>query len=385
MAQAYAVEILNTSRGLVTPVQILAPINSAKDTLYFTYRLSNWGQCRFRVGTKDPLFTSAGDVLTPFQYHVRVKRYGVTVWQGVIVKNPFRNKNYVEVVAYSYLYLLTKVLIRHDASVTAGDGLDNYRTFKTGTMSSAITTLISDAIADAGSGSALASLTTGTIENPNFPANYTKSDNTALTGPWTFQADMTLQYDYRDVFYVLSTFAQYPACDFEITNSMVFNFKQFLGNKQPNLTFNYGEFGNVLDYEIPRNGERMANALTGVAADFGNNILHVEKTDTASISTYGKIAGVAAYIDVKNKNALTSRLTEELRLTSTPEAEVHLELNDKAYPLGQYNIGDIVTVYISDHVVTFNQPRRIVGINVTVTNNGSDSIRLITNKPKDGI
>lgn len=380
----YQIEILNRDRELVAPIQVLAPINSSKDTIFFTYRLSNWGQLKFRVGTKDPIFDAAGDVLEPHKYHVRLKRSGIVIWQGVIVKNPERNRRYVEVVAYSYLFLLNKILIRHDASVTAGDGLDNYRTFRTGTMATAINTLITDAQADVGSGP-ITDITIGTIENPNFPPNYTQADNSPLTGTWTFSSDMTLQYDYRSVFYVINSMAMYPACDFEITNDLVFNFKQFIGNKQPRLSFTYGEFGNVLDYNLPRDGDRMANSLMGVAADYGNQILHIEENDNVSQGIYGKIQDVAAYIDVKNKNALRSRLTEELRLISVPDSELQLTLNDRAYPLGQIGVGDIVRVNIDDHVVSFDQQRRIVGINVTVANNGSDKIILMTNKPKEGI
>lgn len=380
----YQIEILDRNRNLVAPIQVLAPINSSQDTIFFTYRLSNWGQLKFRVGTKDPIFDAAGDVLEPHKYHVRLKRSGSVIWQGVIVKNPERNRRYVEVVAYGYLFLLNKILIRHDASVTAGDGLDNYRTFNSGTMATAIQTLLTDAIADVGSGP-ITSITTGTIENPDFPANYTRADNSALTGAWTFSSDMTLQYDYRSVFYVINSMAMYPACDFELTKDLVFNFKQFIGNKQPTLSFNYGEFGNVLDYNLPRDGDRMANSLMGVAADFGNQILHIEENDNVSQGVYGKIQDVAAYIDVKNKNALRSRLTEELRLISVPDSELQLTLNDRAYPLGQIGVGDIVRVTIDDHVVSFDQQRRIVGINVSVSNNGSDKIVLMTNKPKEGI
>lgn len=380
----YQIEILDKNRNFVAPVQILAPINSSQDTIFMTKRLSNWGQLKFRVGTKDPLFTATGDILEPYKYHVRLKYHGSVIWQGVIVKNPERNRRYVEVVAYEYVFLLSKILIRHDPSVATGDGLDNYRTFSTGTMATAIQTLLTEAATDVESGP-VTQITTGTIDNPDFPNNYTRADNTALTGTWTFSSDMTLSYDYRSVFYVINSMAMYPACDFEITKDLVFNFKQFIGNKQPTLSFTYGEFGNVLDYNIPRNGERMANSLVGVAADFGNQILHVEKADNVSMATYGKIQDVAAYIDVKNVNALRSRLEEELRLISTPDSELQLTLNDRAYPLGQIGLGDIVNVNIQDHVVLFNQQRRIVGINVSVANNGSDKIVLMTNKPKEGI
>ena len=386
MSKSYQIEILTNAGALVAPVTILAPINTSNDTIFFTYRLSNWGECKFRIATKDPLFDIAGDVLEPYKYHVRVLRFGVEVWRGVIVDNPQRNNKYVEVIALSYLFLLSKVLVRHDASVTAGDGLDNYRTFKTGTMSTAITSVINEAIADVGSANPLSTMTISSIENPSYPANYTDSSNQPLTGDWNFSSDLTLQYDYRNVFYVIASMGQYTASDFEIDKDFKFNFKTFLGNRVSNKTFTYGSFGNLLNYNAPRYGRRMANSLTGVAADFGNQILHVEQTDAESISTYGKIQDVAAYIDVKNTNALKSRLNEELRLISTPDSEIQITLNDKAPQLGEYNIGDIITIDIDDGIIQFRQKeRRIVGINVSVANNGSDNIQLITNKPKDGI
>jgi len=385
MAQSYSIEILDRSREFVTPVNILVPIDTSNNTMHITFRLSNWGKCRFRVATKDPLFETVGDVLEPWKYHVRVKREGTTIWQGVIVKNPIRNRKYVEVVAYSYLFILSKNLIRHDSSATPGDGRDNYRTFSSGTMSAAVTALINEAKADVGTNNTISSITVGTIDNPNFPANYTKVDNTPLTGAWTFSSDMTLQYDYRDTLYLIASMASYPACDYELTNSLVFNFRTFLGTRQPKLCFKYGPNGNVLDYNIPRDGERMANSLMGVAADFGNQILHVEKADEASVNTYGKIQDVAAFIDVKNTNALRSRLTEELRLISTPDSEIQLTLNNKAYPFGQYGIGDIVTVDIQDGVISFKEQRRIVGVDIRVDNAGGDSVTLFTNRPKEGI
>jgi len=384
--KAYQIEILNNSGSLVTPVSILAPINKAGDTISLTYRLSNYGQLNFRVSTKDPLFDTVGDVFEPYRYHVRVLRFGSEVWRGVIINNPQRNNRYVECVAYSYLFLLKKILIRHDASVTPGDGFDNYKTFNSGTMDTAITTIINNAIADAGSNNPVSTFTIGTIENPNYPSNYTDTSGNPMTGAWTFSSSLTLQYDYRSALYVIGSMAQYVGYDFEVTHAKVFNFKDFIGNRVANKTFTYGPGGNLLDYNLPRYGERMANNLIGVAADFGNQILHVEQSDTASMSTYGKVQDVAAYIDVKNTNALKSRLNEELRLISTPESEVHLELNDKAPQLGEYNIGDIITIDINDGVVSYrNQQRRIVGINIKVTNSGSDQITLITNKPKDGI
>ena len=385
MSPKYKIIILDRDLNPVTQIKSFVPINTAGDFLEYKDALSDVGNCKFRVATRDPAIKAFGNIFEPYKYHVHIYRENAVVWKGLIVNNPKRTKRYIEIEGKTYLFLLSKVLVRRDASTSPGDGKDNYRTFSSGTMATAIQNLITEAKADAGSNSLLSRVTIGQIENPNFPANYTRTDGTALTGTWTFSSDMTIQFDYRDVLYVIGSLAMYPACDFEITKDMVFNFKQYIGNRQPNVVFEYSNWGSISDYDAPLLGERMANDLTGVAADFGNQILHVSKTDEASVAEYGRIQDVAAYIDVKNVNALRSRLTEELRLISKPDAELHVSLNDKAYPLGQYGLGDTVNIRIRDELVNVDQLRRVVGIVVRVDVNGTENIRLITNKPKEGI
>lgn len=385
MPPKYKIQILNSALEPLTEIKAFYPLDSSGNILEYVDKLSAWGKCKFRVATHDTALVQFGNIFEPFKYHVRIYRAGVVVWNGIIVTNPRRTKKYIEVEARTYLYLLTKVLVRRDASVAPGDGKDNYRTLSSGTMSTAVTAVINESKADAIAGSIMSQITIGTIENPDFPSNYTRADGTALTGTWNFSDDMTLQFDYRDIFYILSALAMYPACDFEITKDLVFNFKQFIGKKQTDIVFEYSNYGSITDYNAPLNGDRMANDLTGVAADFGNQILHSQKSDDASVQEYGRIQGVAAYIDVKNINALRSRLTEELRLTAKPDSELHVTLNDKAYPLGQYGLGDVVRIRVQDRIIDVDQLRRIVGIDVYVDGTGQETVRLITNKPKEGI
>ncbi len=385
MNPKYRIEILDKDLNALTELKSFYPLDSSGNFLEYVDKLSAWGKCRFRVATHDQSLVDYGDIFEPFKYHVRIYRSDILVWSGLIVTNPRRTKRFIEVEARTYIYLFTKVLVRRDASVAAGDGKDNYRTFDTGTMATAVQNIFTEAKADSGDNSMLSRFTLGTIENPAFPANYTRADGSALTGTWNFSADMTLQFDYRDIFYVLSALAMYPACDFEVTKDLVFNFKQYIGNKTTDIVFEYSNWGSVTDYNAPLNGDRMANDLTGVAADFGNQILHSQKVDDASVQEYGRIQGVAAYIDVKNINALRSRLVEELRLTSKPDSELHVTLNDKAYPLGQYGLGDVVRIRVKDRIIDVDQLRRIVGIDVYVGGTGQETIRLITNKPKEGI
>lgn len=376
--------IYNLSLEKVAEVKNLYPINKNGDILRYSKELSDYGTATFRVSTKDTLFAEAGDILVPHRYNIRIKRGTTTVWSGAIIENPQRNKNFIEVVAAEYDFYLDKVLIRRDAETVAGDGKNNYRVLNSSTMAAVVANLIQGAKEDFGSSHPLSDLTVRTITNPNYPANFVNESGVALTGGWTFTDFVSLQFDYHTVYYVLKAFGVYAAADFEIDENLNFDFKPYIGNKSTGITFEYGTQGNIIDYNFPRLGKRMVNNLWGIAADSDGKVLHANQSDTTSHNTYGLLQGAVAYSDVKDLNMLKSRMAEELQFTKTPEdSPVNVVLNEKAYPLGQYGIGDMVTVKIKDHVIDFNQPRRIVGITVTVHNTGREITVLQTNKPRE--
>jgi hypothetical protein len=165
---------------------------------------------------------------------------------------------------------------------------------------------------------------------------------------------------------------------------MVINFRAYIGNKQPNMKFSYGQYGNIDDYNVPLNGDQMANYIWGIAADNQSNIIHAGPlSDEASVAKYGRIGAVAAYGDVKNTALLTSRVRAELNQVKTPDPEIHFTTNARAYPLGQWGLGDTVQVTIIDGPINSDSQRRIVGIDVLVNETGNENIRAITNKPRD--
>lgn len=378
------IEILNLSLEVVARVKNLYPIDNRGNVLRYSKELSDYGKCVFRVSTGDPLLEEVGDFLIPHQYHVRVMRDSVVAWAGVIVNNTSRNKSYIEVEAYEYEFYLDKVLIRRDAETTAGDGRNNYRVFNSGTMAAAISSILTSAVSDFGGGHPMASLTQGTIENPDYPSGFKDANGSPLTGAWTFTDFVSLQFDYHTVYYVLKAFGIYTSADFELDENLVFNFQKFLGNKNNRTVFSYGAQGNIVDYNAPRLGKRMINDLWGIAADTDGKVLHANQRDETSIQTYGLLQDSAAYSDVKDLNFLKSRMNEELGFLKTfNDSPINILLNEKAYPFSQYDIGDIVTVRIKDHVIDYTQPRRIVGITVTLHNTGRELITVQTNAPRE--
>jgi len=382
------VEILDKNRTKVAEIRALYPINKEGMILRYSDELSDYGECLFRVSTKDPVLTQHGDILEPHKYHVRVTEGG-TVWQGAIVDNSERNKNYIEVKAAQYEFYFKKILIRRDTTAPTGynDGTTswkNYRTFITGTMLTAVTSLINSAVTDFGTDHILGDVTIGTIENPDYPKGFTNEAGAAVTGGWSFTSFITLRFDYHTVQYVLESFGIYTNADFEINNDLEFSFKKFLGRKKTNVTFSYGTFGNIIDYNLPRLGSRMENDVWGIAAEEDGTILHSNQEDTASRQTYGLLQGSTAFADVKTKNELRKRLKEQLQYTSTPEdSPINVVLNEKSNLFGTFGIGDIVTVKIKDNNINFDKPRRIVGITTNLHNTGRKIVVVQTNRPRD--
>jgi hypothetical protein len=374
------VEILDKSLNRIAQIKNLYPITNDGMVLRYSKELSDYGRCLFRIRSNDPIFTQLGDILVPHKYSVRIKRGGTTVWQGAIVDNKKRTKNYIEVEAYEYLYYLDKILVRRTSNNPANGTADGiFRIFESGTMSTAVSGLVTDAVADFGGSHPLAGMTIGTIENPNYPDGFTDG-TTAVTGAWSFTANIALQFDFHSVYYVLKAFGIYADADFQIDESLTFNFEKFLGNKQNAMTFHYGTRGNIVDYNSPRLGRRMVNDLWGIAADTSGKIYHLEQKDTTSLNEFGKLEDSNAYADVKDNNFLRSRLTKDLRFIKSPDdSPLNLLLDEKAYPLGQYDIGDLISIRIKDSVIDVNQRRRVVGITVNLHETGRELISVQTN------
>lgn len=381
MSPDYKVYILNANRERIARLKNLVVFDTEGNILKYAKQLSNYGYCKFRIGRNDPVLAQHGNILQPYKYGVEVTRGGITVWIGMIVNNPHRKRNYIDVMAYGYLFRWKKLQVNHDPELKPGDGLDNYRTFKSGTMAAAITATFNEGKTKAGGSDILASFTLGEITNPQFPDGFTKDDGSTLAGDWTFSDDMTLQFDYKSILYVWQTFGMYANCDMEITDDLKLNFKPYIGTRQNNIVFRYGRNGNILDYDVPLRGERTTNDLMGIAADLEGNVLHISQRDEASVADLGLLQDAEGFLDVKERNALKIRLSEEMRFRSTPDSSINVLLNERAHPVGKWGLGDTVTVKIGDpaNIVVVDEARRITAYSIAVRNTGKEFVTVETN------
>lgn len=397
MAVKYKIEILDLNLNKITEVLNPVPINKNGDLFRYSKELSDFGQCLFRISAYDPVLTQYGDIIKPHQYHVRLRRNNTIVWQGAIIENAKRTKDFIEIIAAEYEFYLGKILVARtsiDPATTTADGI--FRIFNSGTMAAAVTAMINESITtwknSTNGNSVLANMTVGTIENPNYPPNMVDGAGTKLSGAWSFSSNLQLTYDYQTVLYVLKSFGIYAYADFYIDTNLTFNFKKFVGNDHHyDVNFNFTkkagasqQVGNIIDYNLPRFGQRMVNQLWGIATDNQGKVLNDPETDQTSISTYGLMEGVAAYSDVKDKSILKARTQAELPLIATPdETNAIVVLNETAaYPLGQWDIGDLVTINVQNNSVNFVDTRRVVGVTVVVHNTGREITTVQTNKPQ---
>lgn len=384
--------ICDSSLNKITRITTPYPLAGGMLVRY-SKELDDYGQCTFRVSAYDTTLKTYGDILVPHKNWVKIIRNGAVIWQGAIIENTKRTSQFIECVAAEPLWYLSKILINR-SSVDPNNGTaDNiYRIFNSGTMATAVTNIMNETITTlAGSGHALATMTLGTVTNPNYPPNVTDANNppNKLTGGWVFGNGTNaplLQFDFHTVLYVLKAFGVYTYADFYLDQNLVFNFVPFKGNNlTQKVTFNWNgptsQASNIIDYNLPRLGQRQINDLWGIATDPTGLVLHYEGSDQTSMSTYGLIQGVAAYSDVKDQATLNARIQAEVPLISAPDnAAISVTLNEKGYPLGFFDVGDIVSLNIQNRALNFTDMRRVVGYTVTVHNTGREFTAVQTNK-----
>src|SRR5665213_1147394 len=141
------VEILDSNLNVLTKVSSFMQMTAAGTILTYSKELSDFGTCTFRISSYDTFFGTLGDILQPHANHVRIKRNNVVVWQGAIIDNPKRTKDYIEVNAVEYIWYLGKSLIlRSSADPSGANNPGIYRVFSSGTMADAVNAIMNETI-----------------------------------------------------------------------------------------------------------------------------------------------------------------------------------------------------------------------------------------------
>ncbi|MCK9463786.1 MAG: phage tail protein [Proteobacteria bacterium] len=285
------------------------------------------------------------------------------MWAGVIVNNPHRNHEFIEVEAYTYEYLLSKIQVKHS---TAKDS----RIFDSGTMATAITTIINEG--KAVTSSPIASFTLGTITNPNYPW----VSGTA----WTFTSTYSMEFPYCNALQIISSFADITNADFTVSDSKVFTFKPTIGRDRTDISLRYGRGGNVSDYDAPLDGGNLSNDLIVFSLDkAGTNLISSSAMDTSTFGTYGRLWRSIPINDQLEQYQLNAKVGNLFKLDKSPDTQISLVLNERAMPIGTYDLGDTISIAISDGPIAVNKTARVIGWRCFVTNTGVESVSILTN------
>jgi len=356
----HTVEILDTSGNVVAIIKNLVPFDKSNNVLEYDDFLSNYGECRFRVKTADPVLSS--NFLEPYKYHIRIKKDRTVMWYGVIVNNTRRTHDFIEVEGRTLIFYFTK------CEVKPSDLTTMTRVFKSGTMGTAIDTLFDEAVARGKS--PISNFTVGTIQNP-----YKLNTTTA----YTFTNTDFLELPFVSLMDVLTLCADITNSDFQVTTSKVFNFKRMIGSFK-DVSFKWGQYGNIRDYDLPVNGSDAFNVLDGLAVSTTGKLVRSHKVDTDSLNDRKRLWSVKVFDNANTQKIVDSLTTEELRVKGDGTVFKTYSVNEDGYRL---SLGDEFIVDIQDGIISERERRRLIGRSVKVNDTGFEDIMLITNRGKN--
>jgi len=361
----YQLKVCN-SAGLVLAdiTRDLAPLDG-RVILNFNDYLSSFGTLTFRVQTKSP--RAAMDIFTPYKYHVKLYRFNELVWNGIIVDNPRRNHKFIEVRAYTYAWLFSKVMVQHNKSDSQ---TLEARMITSGTMSDTLTTIFNECKGI--TSSPIANFTLGTITNPPFPWD--------LNTTWSFSDILSMGFTFNNFLTLISSFADVSRSDWVVTKDKVLSFVQGVGVHRKDIAFTFGKGGNILDYDSPLDGRGFVNDhITACLKRNDYVIINSEDSDTSTYATMGRLWGSTSLSESLDQLLLNEKGKQIFKLNSTLDSQLSLDLADNAPQIGQFNLGDFVNIIIKDGPINFNSERRIIGYRTTVTDTMIENTSVITN------
>lgn len=265
--------------------------------------------------------------------------------------------------AYTYIWLFTRVPVNTPA-------VDKERTFNSGTMSTAVTTIFNEGKAI--SSSPIASFTLGTIENPKYPWDGTTD--------WVFTDTYVMSFYFNNIFQAISSFSDITNSDFMVSPDKVFSFKKRIGQERTDISLLYGRGGNVDDYDSPLDGYNFCNDLVVMSRnETGANVIKTEPSDSSSYSKYSRLWSTMSLDETIAQKMLDSKGKNYFSANNAVDNEISLVLNEKAMPIGSYNLGDTLKVIIKDGPINFNNTRRVIGWKCFIRDNMVERTTIITN------
>lgn len=335
----------------------IGEVEQAKNRVWTRF-LSDWGEASFWLKFDDPKIS----LITVRSTRLKITRNGVTVWYGEIdYRQPTQDG--ITYMASSLEELLKYYLVAPDDEASG-----SARTFTNKLLGSEIGEVLLDEARNK-PGSKLSTLNYDPFQDP-----------TGAT------SSITHTFDYQDTYTAIQTLAQIGSCDWEIKPALrklyfyrrkgsdISDFELYLDDQQPS---------NLMNFIGREDGRNIANKVYGFAAGVGVNYLKDVQTDSSSTGTYGLLERAVYFKDVDTSGALSGKVADYIKTSKDPSQDFSGKLSTNIVPFDGWDLGDNIKINISWGSVSYSEWRRIIGLKVSVADNGEESTDLFLDTTKE--
>ena len=326
---------------------------------------NNVGRCTFQLPYDDPKIDQALSN-DEQMFDILIYRNGSLVWQGYVA---FILDTIDKVAVYGLDYMEWLKWYRCQYNVT-------YTDKKIGTE---IITPEWNTIAGRANVVLGSRITKGTVEDP-----YTTGTTTAKT--------IKRQMFNEDFFSLVSEMVAISSADspsgaweqntvFEITHSETtptFNFWRNKGSNQADVVFELGS--EIVDFYIPKDYRFINNDLIGYSIISGPSVITSTTSDATSISQYYRRELSPVFGSLTKQEELTEKVKNFLKENKDPKRDIRIAFAAGLTPFNGYSMGDNVQIRIKRGRFDIKEYMRVVGMEVSVDDSGSEQVSPIVRK-----
>lgn len=337
----------------------LYEFEKALDRAWESYE-NNVGRCRFTLPYNDKKLSTTSIATGSFS-QILIYRNETLVWQG-FVAYIVDTKEGTTVYGLSLLEILKWYAVGYNTTYSAQK------------IGSQIISPIYDIIA-ARTGNVLSALITkGTIENP-YDTGSSSAEKT-ITRTVFNESFFDLL---RDMVAVSSadspsgSWVQNTVFDISLSaTAPTFSFSRNVGTDKTNVKFEMDS--EIVDFNFQSDLRSIYNDITGYAIQEGPKVLTSNQVDTTSRTSYYRREHYPFYGSASNTVELGETAKNALKILKDPQKYINISFAAGLIPFNGYVMGDNVKVVINRGRVSLDEYMRVVGMEVTIDNKGSEKV-----------
>lgn len=325
------------------------------------------GRCHFTVAYNDDKLTASSIPTNKFS-EILIYRNESLVWQGFIAYL-VDSKDGTEVYGLSWLEVLKWYGVGYNTTYTSQN------------IGSGIISPIYDIIALRGNNILSAKLTKGTIHDP-----YQTGTSTAKTISRTVFNENFFDL-LKDMVSVSSadspsgTWKQDAVFDVSLSaTAPTFSFTRDVGSDKADVRFELDS--EIVDFQFHTDLRSLYNDITGYAIQEGPKVITNNQADATSKTNYYRRELYPFFGTASNSNELTEKTKNSLKQLKDVGRYIQLQFAAGLVPFDGYAMGDAVKVLISRGRVSLDEYFRVVGMEVTIDNNGVEQVTPVLQKKR---